>query len=349
MPGETIRGRGSADNPPNRFQRLTVLADPDAAPEDRPNPKTQFFRDSSRGIIATNDSPDIPFQASLNPYRGCEHGCIYCYARPTHEYLGFSAGLDFETKIMVKEDAPELLRRHLASRNWRAQPVAISGVTDPYQPIERKLKLTRRCIEVFADFKNPISIVTKNHLVTRDADLLGQMAQKGLAMVYLSITTLDPDLTCIMEPRTAAPKRRLDAIRTLSRAGVPVGVLVAPVIPALTDHEMPAILSAAAEAGATQAGFQIVRLPLAVADLFEDWLQRHRPERSQKVLARLKDMRQGRLNSAQFGQRMRGTGQFADQIRQMFTLTCRKTRLNEQQRPLRTDLLRREPQQPTLF
>ena len=217
-------------------------------------PRTQFFKDHSQTIIARNDSPDVGFDASLNPYRGCEHGCIYCYARPTHEFLGFSAGLDFESKIMVKEDAPELLRAELSSPKWQPQVIFMSGVTDCYQPVERKLKLTRRCLEVLAEFRNPVFIVTKNQLVTRDTDLLAELARHQAAAVWLSITTLDSDLRKVMEPRTSPPAARLAAIRELAAAGIPVGVNVAPVIPGLTDHEMPAILQAAAEAGATSAG-----------------------------------------------------------------------------------------------
>ena len=225
--------------------------------------RTQFFKDHSKTVIARNDSPDVGFSASLNPYRGCEHGCIYCYARPTHEYLGFSAGLDFESKIMVKEDAPELLRAELLSPKWQPQVIFMSGVTDCYQPVERKLKLTRRCLEVLAEFRNPVFIITKNRLVTRDIDLLSELARHQAAAVWLSITTLDPELRKVMEPRTSPPAARLAAIRELAQAGIPVGVNVAPVIPGLTDHEMPAILQAAAEAGATAAGYTVVRLPYA--------------------------------------------------------------------------------------
>ena len=247
-----IRGRGAADNPPNRFEALAHAPDPEAIDPDGPGPDTEFLKDPSRSLITYNDSPDVGFTASINPYRGCEHGCIYCYARPTHEYLGFSAGLDFETKILVKEDAPELLRRELSSPRWTPQVLAISGVTDPYQPVERRLELTRRCLEVLAEFRNPVAIITKNHLVTRDVDLLGELARHEAVAVYLSVTTLDPRLARTMEPRTSQPARRLAAIEALSRAGVPSGVLVAPVIPGLTDHEMPKIVAAAARAGAAR-------------------------------------------------------------------------------------------------
>jgi DNA repair photolyase len=320
----TLRGRGAAGNPPNRFERLCIEPDPEAADPDAPLLKTTYFRDASRSIITYNESPDIPFRASLNPYRGCEHGCIYCYARPTHEYLGFSAGLDFETKIMVKEDAPELLRRALSSPTWEPQMVAISGVTDPYQPIERRLKITRRCLEVFAEFRNPVGIVTKNALVTRDKDVLGEMAKERLAAVFLSITTLDFELSRKMEPRTAIPELRLRAIRELADAGVPAGVMVAPVIPGLTEHEMPGILRAAAAAGASFAGYVMLRLPHAVGPLFEDWLERNYPDRKNKVLNAVRSVRGGRLNVSEYGARMKGRGPEAGRIRKLFEVSCRK-------------------------
>src|SRR5438093_1621847 len=244
MSAEKRRGRGAASNPANRFETLSYHSSDWDEPED-PAPQTLFLKDDTRTIINYNDSPDVGFSASINPYRGCEHGCIYCFARPTHEYLGFSAGLDFETKIMVKENAPDLLRQELASAKWNPQVIAMSGVTDCYQPVERKLKLTRRCLEVLAEFRNPVVIVTKNHLVTRDLDLLQELAGHQAAAVFLSVTTLDSALTPRLEPRASLPKHRLAAIKTLSRAGIQVGVLVAPVIPALTDHEMPAIIAAA--------------------------------------------------------------------------------------------------------
>ena len=251
-----IRGRGAAENPSNRFEQIAYERDDEWNEPDDPAPKTQFFRDTSASIITYNESPDVGFDASINPYRGCEHGCIYCYARPYHEYLGFSAGLDFETKIVVKEDAPELLRRELLSSKWKPQVLAMSGVTDPYQPVERRLQITRKCLEVLVEFRNPVAIITKNLLVTRDIDLLADLAHDNAAAVFLSVTTLDAELARIMEPRTAQPAARLQAIEKLTKAGVPTGVLVAPVIPGLTDHELPAIIKAAAEAGARFAGFR---------------------------------------------------------------------------------------------
>src|SRR5437867_8424447 len=231
-----MKGRGAAENPPNRFEHLALERDPDWNEPDDPAPKTQFFRDASASIITYNDSPDVGFEASINPYRGCEHGCIYCYARPYHEYLGFSAGLDFETKIVVKENAPELLRRELLSPKWNPQVLAMSGVTDPYQPIERRLKLTPRCLEVLAEFQNPVVIITKNELVTRDIDLLAELSRYDAAVVFVSVTSLDGELARELEPRAPQPARRLAAIESLSEARIPTGVLVAPVIPALTDH-----------------------------------------------------------------------------------------------------------------
>jgi DNA repair photolyase len=317
--------RGAAENPPNRFEKIHLERDEDWNPEEDPLPRTQFLKDSSKSIISYNDSPDIGFEASVNPYRGCEHGCIYCYARPFHEYLGFSSGLEFETKIMVKENAPKLLRDELSSPKWKPQVIAMSGVTDCYQPVERKLKLTRGCLEVLAEFRNPVGIVTKNVLVTRDIDLLSELARHNAATVCISITTLDTELRKIMEPRTSPPPARLEAIHRLAQAGVHVGVLMAPIIPGLTDHEIPAVLEAAAKAGAKFAGHVTLRLPHAVAPLFEQWLQTHFPDRKDKVLNRLRAMRGGKLYDSQFGQRMRGEGIFADQIDQLFDVARRKT------------------------
>jgi DNA repair photolyase len=346
-----IHGRGAVDNPPNRFERIAYEPDPEVPEDERPAPMTQFYKDKSRTIIVTNDSPDVGFEASINPYRGCENGCIYCYARPTHEYFGLSAGLDFETRIMVKEDAPKLLRRELASPRWQPKVLALSGVTDPYQPIERRLRLTRRCLEVLVEFRNPVSIITKSHLVTRDIDLLQELVKHNAALVFLSVTSLDADLAAILEPRATRPIGRIAAIRELAEAGIPVGVLVAPVIPALNDHEIPAILSAAATAGARYAGYIPIRLPLAVAGLFERWLEEHLPEKKSKVLGRIRAMRGGRLNDARFGLRMRGEGPYADQISALFKLTCRQLGLNGRQLDLQlsTEAFRRPGEQRGLF
>ena len=343
-----MKGRGASWNPPNRFERLEYVRD-DEAPLDDDAPRTVYLRDPSRSIIAHNDSPDVGFETSINPYRGCEHGCIYCFARPTHEYLGFSAGLDFETKIVVKEDAPQLLREELMSPRWKPQTIAISGVTDPYQPIERKLEITRRCIAVLAEFRNPVAIITKNHLVTRDADLLGELASVNAASVAVSITTLDPKIHHVMEPRTATPELRLRAIETLTKAGVPVSVMVAPVVPAITDHEMPNILRAARDAGAVSAGFVVLRLPWAVAPLFEQWLTEHFPDRKEKVLSRIRDLRGGKLYDPQWGIRAKGQGIFAEQIAAIFDVTTRKLGLNERDYELATGHFRRPTNQASLF
>jgi DNA repair photolyase len=348
-PRRSIVGRGAAGNPKNRFERVEV--EPDEIEGDEPRPETVYLRDHSRSIIARNDSPDIGFDASINPYRGCSHGCAYCYARPTHEYLGLSAGLDFESKILVKQDAPELLRKDLWSPRWNPLVLSMSGVTDPYQPVERRLRITRRCLEVLAEFRNPVVIVTKNHLVTRDIDLLSELALHDAAAVAVSLTTLDDDLRRIMEPRTSCPARRLAAVEKLAASGIPVGVMTAPVIPGLNDHELPALLSAAAEAGATFAAYVPVRLPYAVRPLFEDWLARHFPERKDKVLNRIRSMRGGELNDARFGSRMRGEGLFARHIAQLFAISCRRAGMGEGHFPkLSTAAFRRGGgAQPNLF
>src|SRR5258706_106013 len=317
-------GRGGANNPPNRFEKIELERDADWDPEEDPLARTTFLKDHSSTVITYNNSPDVGFEASINPYRGCEHGCIYCYARPTHEYLGFSAGIDFETKIMVKQDAPGLLREELSSPRWTPKVIAMSGVTGCYQPVERRLKLTRGCLEVLVEFRNPVIIITKNNLVTRDLDLLGELAASQAAAVFISVTTLDVELKKLMEPRTSPPAARLAAIRALATAGIPTGVLVAPVLPGLTDHEMPSIIAAAVDAGAKFAGYVTLRLPYAVAPLFEQWLTRHLPEKKDKVLNRIRALREGKLNDSQFGSRMRGQGIFADQIEALFDVACRK-------------------------
>ncbi len=324
-----LRGRGSSDNPVNRFEREYIDYDLNEETGTKPKPKTRLYPDDTKTIIATNNSPDIPFEASLNPYRGCEHGCIYCYARPTHEFLGFSAGLDFESKIMVKYDAPEKLRDALSNPNYEPKTIAMSGVTDPYQPVERKFKITRECLEVLAEFRNPMGIITKNYLVTRDIDHLKELAHHRAARVTVSITTLDRDLARIMEPRTSSPPRRLKAIKELSEAGIPVGVNVAPIIPGLTDHECVSILEAGKEAGATRAGYTIVRLPYGVKDLFQDWLEQHFPDRKEKVLNKIRDIRDGKLNDSTFGKRFSGEGNYAKQISDLFSVHSKRLGLNK--------------------
>jgi DNA repair photolyase len=347
MKAKPLPSRGAGGNPPNRFEKLHVETDDDYDADQDPLPRTQFLKDNTSTIITYNDSPDVGFQASINPYRGCEHGCIYCYARPFHEYLGFSAGLDFETKIMVKEDAPKLLHQELSSPKWQPKVIGISGVTDCYQPVERRLKLTRGCLEVLARFRNPVAIITKNQLVTRDIDLLSQLATSNAVAVFLSVTTLDPELRRIMEPRTSPPAARLAALRTLSQSGIRVGVLVAPVIPGLTDHEIPAILAAAAEHGAKSASYVNLRLPYAVAPLFEEWLVQHFPDRKEKVLNRIRSLRSGKLNDPRFGTRMTGEGLFAEQISQLFEVARRKAGLDEHGPDLSTSAFRR-PARPQL-
>lgn len=320
-----VPGRGSASNPRNRFLATEYVPDaPEDSGEEPRHPRTAFIRDDSQSIITRNSSPDVGFETSINVYRGCEHGCAYCFARPTHEYLGLSAGLDFETKIMVKEKAPELLRAELSKKSWKPQVLAMSGVTDCYQPIERTLQLTRRCIAVLAEFRNPLAIITKNHLITRDKDLLAELAQFQAVGVNISVTTLDGALAKKLEPRASPPSRRLAAIEELTAAGVPVRVMMAPVIPGLTDHEMPRLLAACAQAGARDAAFVPLRLPWAVAPLFEAWLERHFPGAKEKVLGRIRDMRGGKLNDSRWGSRMRGEGFFAEQLRALFHVARKK-------------------------
>jgi DNA repair photolyase len=324
LESQSPRGRGAGANPPNRFEPLHLERDPDTDDGERTSPQTLFFEDKSATILAHNESPDVGFETSLNPYRGCEHGCVYCYARPFHEYLGFSSGLDFESRIMVKKTAPELLRKELSHRRWKPRPVAMSGVTDCYQPAERQFRLTRACLEVFAEFRNPVAIVTKNFLVTRDIDLMQELARHRAVAVFISVTTLDAELARKMEPRTSTPSRRLAAIEMLARAGIPTGVMVAPVVPGLTDHEMISIIQQCTEAGARSAGYVLLRLPHAVKELFEQWLETHFPDRKEKVLKRLRSMRDGRLYDADFSTRMSGEGIFAEQIARTFEVACRK-------------------------
>lgn len=353
---KNTKGRGASHNIANRFEKNSYETsvedlsdfefDDDFA---KPSLKTQILKDSSQTIVTENTSPDIGFRYSVNAYRGCEHGCSYCYARPTHEYLGFSAGLDFESKIMIKENAAALLRARLMRPSWKPEVIHMSGVTDCYQPIEREYQLTRQCLEVLAEFKNPASIITKNALITRDIDILKRMAEFNGIMVFISITTSDPELQKDLEPRTSRPESRLAAIKALSEAGIPVGVNVAPIIPGLNDHEIPGILKAAKDAGATLAGYTALRLPLAVRPLFEDWLEQNRPLRKEKVLNAIRDIRGGNLNSAEFGSRMKGEGVRADQYQQMFKLITRKLGLNEKDYDLSTEHFCRPGDQLSFF
>ncbi len=334
------RGRGSQRNPPNRFGGTNHEIDFEHLEHDedyleslgkRP---TEYLPDRSRSIISENQSPDVGFRYSLNPYRGCQHGCSYCFARPSHEYLGFNAGLDFETKILVKENAPALFREFLSRKTWRCEPIALAPNTDAYQPGERRFRLTRRCLEVAAEFQQPMALITKNALVLRDLDILGPMAAEGLAQVNVSVTTLDGELARKMEPRTSTPAARLRAIQELSEAGVPVRVLIAPVIPGLNDHEIPAILEAAREAGARAASYTMLRLPLTVAPVFQEWLERCVPGQKEKVEGRIRAVRGGKLNSAQFGDRMSGSGELAAQIAALFKVFAKRHRLDGSLPPL---------------
>ncbi len=318
------RGRGAAGNTKQRFSEMHVGYEPGEAPQ---KVRTQFFVDHSSTVISKHNSPDLGFMASLNPYRGCEHGCAYCYARPTHEYLGFSAGIDFESRIMVKPDAPRLLREALMRPSYEPVCLSMSGVTDCYQPVEKRLRLTRQCLEVLAEFRNPVGIITKNHLVTRDLDLLVELARHQAAAVTISVTSLDAKLAHVLEPRASSPTQRLEAIRRLHEAGVPVGVNVAPIIPALTDHEVPAIMEAAVAAGAGFAGYTVVRLPFSVKEVFADWLAEHFPERKDKVLGRIRECQGETLSHGEFGKRLNGEGVWAEQIADVFRVSLLRSGL----------------------
>ena len=336
------RGRGAAYNPASRFDSAHYVEDPAelGAGELRQVP-TRFYSDSSKSALARNDSPDVPFTFSLNPYRGCEHGCIYCYARPSHEYLGFSAGLDFETRIVVKHDAPTLLAGAFESAAWKPQVVALSGNTDPYQPVERRLELTRKCLEVFKEYRNPVSIITKNQLVVRDTDVLSDLASSNLVQVTVSITSLRPEIIRVMEPRTTSPEARLRTIEKLAAKGIRVGVNVAPIIPGLTDEEMPEIIKRAADAGASRANYIIVRLPGPVKPLFLEWLHREFPDRADRVLNRLRDLRGDSLTDPRFKIRHRGEGNWAEILNRLFHLSRKKHGLDRTASTLSTDLFRR--------
>jgi DNA repair photolyase len=337
------KGRGSQIDPPNHFGGPSHELDLEQVEHDQEyldglaKRPTEYIADHSKSIVTKNDSPDVGFRYSLNPYRGCQHGCVYCFARPTHEYLSLNAGLDFETKIHVKHDAPELFRAFLSRDRWVPEPIVIAPNTDAYQPGERQFRLTRRCLEVAAEFRQPIAMITKNALVLRDLDILGPMAEEGLIHVHVSVTTLDAELARAMEPRTSTPEARLRAIRGLTEAGVPTAVMVAPVIPGLTDNEIPAILQAAKEAAAQGASYGLLRLPLTVAPVFQEWLRRCYPDRAQRVESRIRSVRDGKLNSSQFGERMRGSGELARQISAMFKVFARKQGLDRPLPPLHCD------------
>ncbi len=327
MEPELPRGRAAGGNPDNRFESRRREAFDDGWNTQDPDPpvlRTEVLEDKTRAVINYNQSPDVPSDRSINPYRGCEHGCIYCFARPTHAYLGFSPGLDFESKILTKPNAVELLRRELSARGYSAQPVALGINTDAYQPVERRLEITRRILEVLTECRHPVTIVTKSSMIERDLDLLKQLAADNLVSVAVSVTTLNRSLGRRMEPRAAAPERRLKTIETLASAGVPVSVLVAPVIPFLTDHEVESILEAARAAGAGSAGYVLLRLPLEVKELFEEWLQHHYPLKAGHVLSRVFEMRGGRAYDSRFHSRMRGQGQIADLLEKRFNIATRR-------------------------
>jgi DNA repair photolyase len=345
------RGRGAEDNPHNRFHSLHVETDADAWTDEDPRPiRTVFLKDDSQSVLSPNNAEDLSFAYGLNPYRGCEHGCAYCYARPYHEYLGFSSGLDFETKIVVKHDAPELLESALAKASYRPGSISLSGVTDCYQPVERKLEITRRCLAVLARFRNPVVVITKNSLVSRDIDHLAELAAHRAVAVYLSVTTLDTELARILEPRAPTPRVRMETIRKLADAGIPVGVSAAPMIPGLNDSELPTILEAAAGHGATFAAYSLVRLPGTVAQVFESWLERHRPLAKEKILGRIRAVHDGRLNSSTAIVRMRGTGAAASQWKTLFHACCRKHGLRSGTPVLDASCFRRlSPGQGELF
>jgi DNA repair photolyase len=331
------RGRGASTNRTGRFERFQVVPEDDgwtAGDPDVPPLVTTLTRDASRSIITRNDSPDVPFDRSINPYRGCEHGCIYCFARPTHAWLGLSPGLDFESRLFFKPEAASLLRSELRRPGYRCDVLAMGTNTDPYQPVERSLRITRAVLEVLADHRHPVTIVTKSHLVVRDLDLLSSLARDGLARVAVSITTLDRRLARLLEPRAPAPHRRLQAIGALAAAGVPAGIMAAPVIPGLTEPELESILGAASSAGAGHAGYVLLRLPLEVEPLFIEWLERHEPLKSRRILSALRDLRGGRLSTAAFGRRMRGDGPRADLLSRRFHLACRRLGLATDPAPL---------------
>jgi len=326
-----FKGRGTVSNTVGRFEKLERVEIDDGWDnlDEEINPvKTEVIIDSTRTIINYVKSPDISFDRSINPYRGCEHGCTYCFARPTHTYLGYSAGLDFESRILIKPDAADLLRKELAKPSYSCAPIAMGTNTDPYQPLERKYKITRSILEVLAEYKHPVTIVTKNALIERDIDILGPMAAEGLARVFVSVTTLNKDICRTLEPRAAAPHRRLEAIKALSDAGIPTGVMTAPILPVLTDTEMEAILEAASKAGAKYAGYVLLRLPLEVAPLFEEWLKEYFPLKAEHVMSIVRQSRGGKAYDSAFFERQKGTGLFADMIAQRFKLATRRLGLN---------------------
>lgn len=337
----SLKGRGALSNPPGRFDRQQVESVDDGWYQDEvpESIETTLEPDRAREVISTNDSPDVPFEQSINPYRGCSHACIYCYARPSHAYVGLSPGIDFETRLFYKEDAAGVLESQLAAPGYVCKSITLGANTDPYQPVERRVRVTRSILEVLARTRHPVSIVTKGALVLRDLDLLSEMARQGLASVAVSVTTLDDDLKRAMEPRAASPQARLRTLAALNDAGIPTAVMVAPVIPALTDHELESILEAAAHAGTRWAGYVLLRLPYEIKDLFREWLEERYPQRAAHVMSLIRDMRGGADNDPRFGFRMRGTGPYAELLSKRFRLACKRLGLNSAARaPLETRL-----------
>ncbi len=331
-----LHGRGAVSNASGRFEKQARVLVDDGWGDEEPAPslKTEILRDTSRTIISRNTSPDISFSQSINPYKGCEHGCIYCFARPTHAYLGFSPGADFESKIFAKPNAAELLRKELSAPGYVPKTIAIGTNTDPYQPIERKLKIMRSILEVLYEFRHPVGIVTKSALILRDLDILAPMAELGLAKAALSVTTLDRKLAREMEPRAATPPKRLEAIRELNKAGVPAGVMFAPVIPALNDEELESVLEAAKDAGAKSAGYVLLRLPLEIKDLFREWLEANEPDRAKHVMSLVRSMRGGKDYDSNWHTRMRGTGPYAEMIARRFHLAVKRLGFSKDSRTL---------------
>jgi len=320
------KGRGAQYNLPNRFERVQLSQEeaPPAEPELMEAPDTKYFRDHPKKIVNKVDSPDIGMMYSINPYQGCEHGCIYCYARNSHEYWGYSAGSDFESRIIIKENAPQLLRKFLNDPKWEPYPIAISGNTDCYQPAEKQMELTRQMLSIFNDYKHPVSIITKNALIKRDLDILSELAQENLVKVHVSVTTFNEELRRKMEPRTTTAKKRLEIIETLSNHDIPVGIMLAPVIPGINDHEIPEILKAVGEKGAISAGYTIVRLNGQIGDIFRDWINRNYPDKSDKVLNQIAECHDGKLNDSRWGTRIKGVGNIAKMIQNLFELNKKR-------------------------
>lgn len=339
-----FRGRGANENPTDRFSARSEERDPEF--EIAPSTGVQF--EEAKSALSQNDSPDIPFTFSVNPYRGCEHGCVYCYARPTHEYLGMSLGLDFETKLIAKKNIAEVLRKDLSRPSYRSQIVAMSGITDPYQPIERRFELSRRCLEVFCEFRNPVMVISKSALVERDRDLLMELNRHRAAMVAVSVTTLDSELARRLEPRASIPAQRLRLVRSLADAGVPVGILMAPILPGLNDEEIPAVLAAAKDAGAQFASYVLLRLPHRLDELFTSWLKVHYPERMERVLGLIRQTRGGALKDARFGSRMRGEGPYAEQISKLFKIYVKRSGLGSSRFKLDSSAFRVPNKNPQL-